>query len=204
MDEFLAEAALKRLKPVAWQVLAWLIARRNVEPWTSLRPLERSDDALWRATRDLKRLGWIEKVEESAALWRVTDALRARIDGSTPTPKPAAQSFSTEAPAAKPNVVPSAPPAQQSFSPKPEPVKPAEPPAKPEPAKPVVQGFLGRPREQQLQALALWRRAAVRLDLLQLVLHRLDQVNYVHPDLAEAIATAERWASKLDRSTTAG
>ena len=197
MDEFLIEVAKLRLKPVAWQVLAWLIGKRNVEAWCRLEELERSDDALWRATKDLERRKWIEKMEGPGRVYRITQALRERIDGSTAAPAQAAPSFSAEAPPEKPETVPSVQPEQSSFSQAPVVKQKDEPPEKPEPVKPPVAGFLGRSRETQLEALALWRRAAVRMDLLQLVLHRLENQVFVHPDLQEALTTAERWAAKL-------
>lgn len=200
MDEFLAEAAFARLKPVAFQILLLLLARRNIEAYTDVRQLERSDDARWRACRDLVRRGWIERVTPTdGGLWRISDNLRARIDGRAvvvqAAPERAAPSFSPEPATEKPET-------PRSFSPSPPPPK-YTPPALPTVSQPAPQAapspfpFLNRPREMQLQALALWRRSGLRQDLLAIAARRVDASSYVHLDLEKALELAERWALRL-------
>lgn len=200
MDAFLAEIAPQRLKPVAWQILLLLIGRRKVEAFTDVRVLDRSDDARWRACRDLVNRGYIERVTPTDAwLWRISDKLRARLDGPQAVvraaPEQAPASFSADAPPVKP-------PPVQSFSPPPPPPK-YTPPAFNTVSQPAQQAapspfpFLNRPREMQLQALALWRRSGLRQDLLAIAARRVDASSYVHLDLEKALELAERWALRL-------
>lgn len=204
MDEFLAEVGLLRLKPVAWQILVYMLGRRHVEPWVSLKIFDRSDDALWRARSDLQKRGWIEPVPDTK-LWRITEALRRRLDGqqaaavtpSAPPPAPPATGKAASPPSFSADAAPPKPPEPRSFS-------PAIPQAAPAPASfspvapPPAEPFLRRSREIQMAALNAWRASRLRQDLLLIVMQRLELPTFVHFDLQEALQTAERWACSLD------
>lgn len=200
MDEFLAEIALMRLKPTEWQFLIYLIAKRNTEPQASLKPIGRSVDATWRGTKSLADRGWIEPVPDTQhGLWRITDELRQRLDGPQAKPAPAVVPSVQEAPKSEDRSFSSDPPParpadERSFSTEPKEPQTERQPERPEP---VIPGFLGRSPEIQRAALRVWKRSMLRQDLFAHVFERMQNPHYVHPDLDEALETAERWALKV-------
>jgi len=151
MDKWFEWLATKaNLTAVAWEILVYLIARRNIEPAGSdlLSALGRSQDARWRNTRQLEKLGLVERVGRHN-LWRVTTAVRQYLGESgvppvaTPSGGPTAPSFSPAPQTAQP----AGTQPQPSFSPAPEP--PPKPP------------FLRRPGWQQAQTLAKMQAAGI-------------------------------------------
>jgi hypothetical protein len=150
MDKWFEWLATKaNLTAVAWEILFFLISRRNTEPAGSdlLSALGRSQDARWRNTRQLERLGLVERVGRHN-LWRVTTAVRQYLGESgvppvaTPSGGPVTPSFSPAPQPAPQGVLQP----QPSFSPAPEPPRPP---------------FLRRPGWQQAQTLAKMQAAGL-------------------------------------------